>query len=77
MHVSDRIVYMLYIRKGILALRTHYFITGKSVSKEIEYIKERIADFRAFKEEVGMNEIIINKIQTIISLWKEDFENVV
>ena len=32
---SDRIVSMLYIRKDILALRNYYFITGKSVSKEM------------------------------------------
>ena len=47
---SDRILYMLYIRKGILALRTYSFITGKSVSKEMDHIKERMADFGAFKE---------------------------
>ena len=38
---------------------------------------ERIADFGAFKEEVGMNESICNKIQISISLWKEDLENVI
>ena len=69
---SDRIVSMLYIRREIIASSTYYIITGKSVSKEIEQIKERIADFGAFKEYVGINKIICNKIQTIISLWKED-----
>ena len=43
----------------------------------MEHIKERIADFRAFKEEVGMNKIICNKIQTSISLWKEYLETVI
>ena len=52
---SDRIVSMLYIKKDILASSTYYFITGKSVSKEMEHIKERIADFIDFKEELGMN----------------------
>ena len=74
---SDRIVSMLYIRKDILASSTYSFCTDKSVSKDIENIKERIADFGAFKEEVGMNQMICNKIQTIISLWKEDLENVI
>ena len=43
----------------------------------MEHIKERIYDFGAFKEEVGMNEIICNKIQTSISLWKEYLETVI
>ena len=43
----------------------------------MEHIKERIAEFRAFKEEVGMNEIICNKIQTSISLWKEYLETMI
>ena len=59
---SDRILSMLYIMKDITSLRTYYFITGKSVSKEMEQIKERIAIFGDFKEEVVMNEIICNKI---------------
>ena len=42
----------------------------------MEHIKERIADFVAFKKEVGMNKIICNKIKTSILLWKEDFETV-
>ena len=70
MYGSDRIVSVLYIKKYILASRTYNFITGKSVSKDMEHIKEIIADFGAFKEEVVMNEIICNKIQTIILLWK-------
>ena len=73
---SDRTVSMLYIRKEIIALRTYYFITGKSLSKEMEHIKERIADFGAYKEEVGMNKITCNKIQKYISLWKEYSETV-
>ena len=71
---SDRIVYMLYIKKYILASRTYYFMTRKPVSKEIEHIKKIIADFRTFKEEVEINEIICNKIQEGISLWKEYLE---
>ena len=59
---------------NILAFSTYSFITGKLVSKEIEHIKYRIADFGAFKEEVGRNEMICNKIHTSISLWKEDLE---
>ena len=43
----------------------------------MEYIKERIYDFGAFKEEVGTNKIICSKIQTSISLWKEDLETVI
>ena len=63
---SDRIVSMIYIKKYILVFRTYSFITRKSVSKEMEHIKERIADFRDFKEEVQMNEMICNKIYTRI-----------
>ena len=43
----------------------------------MENIKERIADFRDFKEEAGMKKIFCNKIQTIIPLWKEDLETVI
>ena len=70
---SDRIVSMFYIRKDILSLRTYYFIMGNSVSKKMERIQERTADFRAFKEDVRMNEITCNKIQTSISLYRESF----
>ena len=43
----------------------------------MEHIKERIADFEAFKEGARMNEITYNKIQTSISLWKEYLETVI
>ena len=43
----------------------------------MEHIKERIADFGAFKEEVIMNEITCNKIQISISLRKEYWETVI
>ena len=68
---------MIYIDKDIISLSTYYFITGKSVSKDMEHIKERIADFTSFKEEVEINEIICNKIQTSISSWNEDLETVI
>ena len=74
---SYRIVYMLYIKKYIFALSTYSFIKGKSVSKESEHIKESIDDFGAFKEELGMNGIICNKVQTNISLWKKNLETVI
>ena len=77
MNKSDRIVSMVYIRKYILALRTYYFITGKSISKDTEHIKERIADFRAFKEEARGIEITCNTIQTSISLRKEYLETMI
>ena len=38
MDVSDRIVSMIYIRKDILSVRTLSFITGKSISKDMEHI---------------------------------------
>ena len=76
MNGSNMIFPMVYIKKEILALITYSFITGKSVSKENEHIKESISNFGDFKEEVGMNEIICNKIQTSISLWKEVLETV-
>ena len=74
---SDSIVSTVYIKKDVLASSTYSFITGKSVSKENEHIKESIADFGSFKEEVGINEIICNNIHTSISLWKEDLETVI
>ena len=61
---SDKIVSMFYIRKELLALGTYYFITGKSVSKQMEHIKQRIADFGAFKEQVRMNKITWDKIES-------------
>ena len=42
-----------------------------------EHIRERIADFGAFNEEVEINEMICNKIQTSTLLWKEDLETVI
>ena len=74
---SDIIVSMVYIKKYILASSTYSFITGKSVSKKNEHIKESISDIRALKEEVGMNGMICNNIQTSISFWKEYLENVI
>ena len=37
MNGSYRIVSVLYIRKGILEVRTYCIITGKSLSKDMEY----------------------------------------
>ena len=68
---SNSIVSMIYIRKDILSVGTYYFIIGKSISKYMEHIKERIADFGAFKEEARGIEITCHPIQTSISLWKE------
>ena len=42
----------------------------------MEHIKERIADFRAFKEEARGIEITCNTIQKSISLWKEYLETI-
>ena len=74
---SDRIVSMLYIKEDIISSSTYYFCTGKSVSKDMENIKDIIDDSVTFKEEVGRNETISNKIQTIISLCKENLEAVI
>ena len=60
---SDRIVSMVYIRKDILSVRTRSFITGESISNDMEHIKERIADFGAFKDEAKGIEITCNTIQ--------------
>ena len=77
MNGSDMIVSMMYIRKDILAVRTYFFITGKSISKDMEHIKERIADFRNFKEEARGIEITCNTIQSSISLWEEYLETMI
>ena len=58
-------------------MRTYHFITGKSVSKDMEHIKERISDFGAFKEEARMIKIACKTIQKSISLWKEYLETVI
>ena len=68
---SDRIGSTLYIRTYILAVRTYWYITGKSLSKYMEHIKEIIAGFRAFKEESRGIKITCNTIQTSISLWND------
>ena len=49
MNVSDSILSMLYIKRDILASSTYSFCNGKSVSKDIENIKEIIAEFKVFK----------------------------
>ena len=46
---SEIIVSMIYIRKDILAVRTYSFITGMSITKNMEHILERKADFKSFK----------------------------
>ena len=43
----------------------------------MEHIKERIADFGAFKEEARRIEIKCNTIQTSISLWNKYLENMI
>ena len=74
---SDKTVSMLYIKKDILAVTTYYFITGKSLSKDMEHIKERISDFGAFKEDKRKIKITCNTIQTCISLWKEYLDTMI
>ena len=49
MNGSDRIVSMLYIKRDIPASTTDSFCSEKLLFKEIEIIKERIAEFRVFK----------------------------
>ena len=68
---------MLYIKKDIIASSIYSFGAGNLESKDMGHIKERIADFTYFKEEVGINEMICSNIQTSISLWMEDLETVI
>ena len=68
---------MIYIWKDILSVITYCYISGMSISKYMEHIKERIADLVAFKEEARGIEITCNTIQTIISLWKEYLETMI
>ena len=71
---SDSIVSMIYIRKNILSVRTHYFITGKSISKDMEHIHERIADFRALKKEAKKSKSHVTLFRQVFrygrSIWK-------
>ena len=68
---SDMLVSIIYISKDILLVITYCFIKGKSISKDMEHIKERISDFGAFKEEARGIKITCNTIHTSIPLWKE------
>ena len=43
----------------------------------MEHIQEIIGYFGVFKEEVGENEIIFNKIWKSNLLWKEDLETMI
>ena len=54
-----------------------HLLQGSRYQNKNEHIKESIADFGTFKEEVGMNKMICNKIQTSTSLWKEYLETVI
>ena len=63
----DRIVSMVYIKNDILASITYSFIRGKSVSKENEHIKESVADFRAFKEEVGRKKSFLTRFRQVFN----------
>ena len=62
MDVSERIVSMIYIRKDTLTVRTYSFITGMSKSNSMEHIKERKADFEAFKNKAKGIERTCNTI---------------
>ena len=66
-----------YILKNTFFHPTLTILYRKIVSRDIEHIKERITDFIAFKEEVGINEMICSNIQTIILLWNEDFKTTI
>ena len=74
---SDRIVSMLYINKILLHQSPTILLQGNQCPKNIEHIKERIANFTDFKEEVRRNEIICKNIQTSISSWEEDLKTVI
>ena len=71
---SEVIVYMIYIRKDILAVRTYYFITGMSKTKNMEHILERKADFEAFKNGAQLIEKNVTQISQVFlygkSTWK-------
>ena len=73
----DRIVSMIYMRKEVLSVRPYCFITGKSISKDTEHIKERIAYSGAYKEEAQGIEITCNTIPTSISLWNKYLETMI
>ena len=77
MNGSESIVSMIYIRKDIPKVRTYYFITGMSKTKNMEHILERKADFEDFKNEAKLIEKICNTIQSSISLWKEYLETMI
>ena len=77
MNGSESIVSMIYIMKDILSVRTHSFITGMSISNNMEHIEERIADFRAFKNQAKGIERTCNTIWSSIQLCKEYLETMI
>ena len=65
---------MIYIRKDILSVVTYSSITRVSISNNMEHIKEKIANFGAFKNKAKGIERICNIIQSSILLWKDNLE---
>ena len=74
---SEIIVSVIYIRKDILAVRTYSFITCMSITKNMEHILERKADFESFKNGAQVIERTCNTIQSSIYLWKEYLEDII
>ena len=74
---SEIIVYMIYIRKNILGVRTYSFINGMSRKNNMEHILERKAGFESFKNGAQVIERTCNTIQSSISLWKEYLEDII
>ena len=71
---SESIVSMIYIRKYKPSVRTYYFITGMSRTKNMEYILERKAHFEAFKNGAQLMEKHVTRFSEVFSYgnstWK-------
>ena len=61
---------MMYIRKDILSVRTHSFITGMSISNDMEHIKGTIYWGGPPSEGMSNNDAKINNVEVqIIPLY--------
>ena len=68
------VLFQFYIIKNILASITYSIIIGESLSKDMVYIKERIADLKYFKEEAGKIKCYITRSRQVFhpgrNIWK-------
>ena len=60
----------MYIRKDILEVRTYYFITGMSRTKNMKHILEKKDDFEAFKNGAKLIEKHVTRFSQVFRYGK-------